>query len=106
GQGHRLELEIGEELRQEEVGSAGAMEEERVLADPSQARPHPPFALQDGTGVDVSSEARRREVPLEPGRERRQPRADVVMVVAAERVGGDAATETRAPVLQRRRRRT
>ena len=101
-----MELEVREELRQEEVGADRAMEEERVLADPAQARPHPPFPLQDGTGVDVAPEARRRKDLLEPTAERLQPRGDVVVVVATQRVGGDAPAETRAPVLRRRRRRT
>src|SRR5204863_6069622 len=105
GQRRRRELEVREQLGQEEVRAGGAVEQQRVLADPAEAGAHRPLALEHRARVDVALEARAREGGGEARGERAQERAHARVVVRAERVGGDPAGERRAPVAWGRRRR-
>ena len=104
GQRDGVEREVGEQLGEEEVGASGAMEDERVLPDPAEAGARPPLPLEHRPGVDVGTEARARKDVVETRDQALEKRSHALVIVGAERVGGDAPAELGPPVARRWRR--
>ncbi len=102
----RLEFDVGENLGEKKVRTVFAVQNHRVLAEPSEARIRRPFALEDWSGVDVRARDRAGTKPLNQTADRARPLPDDVVIVAAERVGSDSAAQLAAPIdLGRRARR-
>ncbi len=102
----RLEFKVGENFREKKIRAVVAVQNHRVLAEPSEARIRRPFALEDRSGVDVRARDRAGPKPLKSNADRARPLLDDVVIVAAERVSGDSAAHLAAPIeLGRRARR-
>ncbi len=102
----RLKFDVGENLGQKKVRTVVAVQNHRVLAEPSEARIRRPLALEDWSRVDVRARDRAGTEPLNQTADRARPLPDDVVIVAAEGIGGDSAAHLAAPIdLGRRARR-
>ncbi len=81
-----------------------AIERGGVFAEPTEARLGRPFALEDGTGIDVcASDGALAKFPDRIGDGARLLE-DHIVIIGTERVGGDAPAQLGAPIELGRRR--
>src|SRR5579862_6079004 len=100
----RFQFEVGENLREKEIGAVLAIQRGGVLPEPSKPRLRRPFAFQDRTGIDIDARDGVASTRQSVGDGAGLLQHDL-MIVGTERICGDAAAQLRPPIELGRRRR-